>query len=153
MILEFYYSIVLLRLSLSQQAQLGLIIKRKIIDGNILTIKSREKRPIFFNLGCQKSENKLSDWILGFETVKMASQSSTPSFEPVDSKSIEEAIEEDLSFVMADEAIDKVADEMSKSKYSQVIFKSFIVQKFTSLDFLKMLDQLQLKIPLLRFLV
>ena len=83
----------------------------------------------------------------------MASQSSTPSFEPVDSKSIEEAIEEDLSFVMADEAIDKVADEMSKSKYSQVIFKSFIVQKFTSLDFLKMLDQLQLKIPLLRFLV
>ena len=61
MILEFYYSIVLLRLSLSQQAQLGLIIKRKIIDGNILTIKSREKRPIFFNLGCQKSENKLSD--------------------------------------------------------------------------------------------
>ena len=67
----------------------------------------------------------------------MASQSSTPSFEPVDSKSIEEAIEEDLSFVMADEAIDKVADEMSKSKYSQVIFKSVIVQKFTSLDFFK----------------
>ena len=51
----------------------------------------------------------------------MASQSSTASFEPVDSKSIEEAIEEDLSFVMADETIEKVGDEMSKSKYSQVI--------------------------------
>ena len=54
----------------------------------------------------------------------MASQSSTSSFEPIiDSKSIEEAIEdEELSFVMAeDEASDKIPDEMSKSKYSQVI--------------------------------
>lgn len=54
----------------------------------------------------------------------MASQSSASSFEPiVDSKSIEEAIEdEELSFVMAeDDASDKISDEMSKSKYSQVI--------------------------------
>ena len=54
----------------------------------------------------------------------MASQSSTSSFEPIiDSKSIEEAIEdEELSFVMAeDDATDKIPDEMSKSKYSQVI--------------------------------
>ena len=54
----------------------------------------------------------------------MASQSSTSSFEPIiDSKSIEEAIEdEELSFVMAeDDASDKIPDEMSKSKYSQVI--------------------------------
>ena len=53
----------------------------------------------------------------------MASQSSTSSFEPIiDSKSIEEAIEdEELSFVMAeDDATDKIPDEMSKSKYSQV---------------------------------
>ena len=54
----------------------------------------------------------------------MASQSSTSSFEPIiDSKSIEEAIEdEELSFVMAeDDASENIPDEMSKSKYSQVI--------------------------------
>ena len=54
----------------------------------------------------------------------MASQSSTSSFETIiDSKSIEEAIEdEELSFVMAeDDTSDKISDEMSKSKYSQVI--------------------------------
>ena len=53
----------------------------------------------------------------------MASQSSTSSFEPIiDSKSIEEAIEdEELSFVMAeDDVSEKIPDEMSKSKYSQV---------------------------------
>ena len=57
----------------------------------------------------------------------MASQSSESSFEPIDSKSIEEAIEdEDLSFVMAeDNASDKISDEMSRSKYSQVIKNHF----------------------------
>ena len=53
----------------------------------------------------------------------MASQSSTSSFEPIiDSKSIEEAIDdEELSFVMAeDDVSEKIPDEMSKSKYSQV---------------------------------
>ena len=71
----------------------------------------------------------------------MASQSSTSSFEPIiDSKSIEEAIEdEELSFVMAeDDASDKIPDEMSKSKYSQVITlrkcRNFLCQSNGSLE-------------------
>ena len=84
----------------------------------------------------------------------MASQSSdASSFEPIaDSKSIdlsrksiEEAIEDDLSFVLAEQIADDdktSGEEMSKSKYSQVKISVFLYFFISALWLILIYDEI-----------